>query len=499
MRILRCVAVIFLWNLILHTACNEVNYKLISDRKQWADADKDCRSRDGTLVVLDTHDRVMAIQAAGVLETGRPVWTTAYRQHSPWVWVEGCFSAPFLTKTDGTRLAGNQAAECSAACRDFNYAAVKGHMCFCLEDMRELQPLDARECGVRCPGSAGEWCGGDRGAVSVYSLGGVNGYKESERKEDDVELQQSVHEVSRSDWKNCVYILKHDTPVWISSDCRKARPFLCKIYREEGSVIEYKSPRRKTGSWLESRDLCRAEGGTLADLHVNNMEAVLALPDHSEFWVGLYRNTSWTWQTDPVLEFPQWCTAVTEDKLGELHFNTESCSIPHDYICQIPVPVATQKHSPMVAYLVTGSVVWVLAIATGVFVFYMVRRKGCCKRSSGGQTRTSYLDLDESAMTSRNARTRPPRPLSHSYVNSDVSNAPSCSQQRFDSSDPPLKSKGGSEQEDQSYRSTGNEYASVCMSKIAQRDNDFSPMSDDDGACNSGYTNRGSTSTEGYE
>lgn len=43
--------------------------------------------------------------------------------------------------------------------------------------------------------------------------------------------------------------------------------------------------------------MCLEEGGTLADLHANNMEAVSALPDHSEFWVGLYRNTSWAWHT----------------------------------------------------------------------------------------------------------------------------------------------------------------------------------------------------------
>lgn len=62
-------------------------------------------------------------------------------------------------------------------------------------------------------------------------------------------------------------------------------------------MIEYKSPRRVTASWLVARDLCLEEGGTLADMHVNNMEAVEALPNHSEFWVGLYRNTSWTWHT----------------------------------------------------------------------------------------------------------------------------------------------------------------------------------------------------------
>ena len=43
--------------------------------------------------------------------------------------------------------------------------------------MRDLSPLDARECNVHCPGSDGEFCGGEREAVTVYSLGGVNGYK----------------------------------------------------------------------------------------------------------------------------------------------------------------------------------------------------------------------------------------------------------------------------------------------------------------------------------
>jgi len=64
---------------------------------------------------------------------------------------------------------------------------------------------------------------------------------------------------------------------------------------EEGAVIEYMSPRKSVASWTQARDMCRQEGGSLADLHANKMEAVGALPDHSEYWVGLYRNTSWAW------------------------------------------------------------------------------------------------------------------------------------------------------------------------------------------------------------
>lgn len=77
---------------------------------------------------------------------------------------------------------------------------------------------------------------------------------------------------------------------------------MCKLFpvstdRENGAIVEYKSPRNQFGSWMESRDMCKEAGGTLADLHANSMEAVNALPDRSEYWVGLYRNTSWTWQT----------------------------------------------------------------------------------------------------------------------------------------------------------------------------------------------------------
>ena len=61
--------------------------------------------------------------------------------------------------------------------------------------------------------------------------------------------------------------------------------------------MEYRSPSEKTGSWTEANIMCREEGGTLADLHANNMKAVSALPNHNEFWVGLYRNTSWEWHT----------------------------------------------------------------------------------------------------------------------------------------------------------------------------------------------------------
>ena len=64
--------------------------------------------------------------------------------------------------------------------------------------------------------------------------------------------------------------------------------------------MEYRSPSDKVGSWAEANAFCREEGGTLADLHANNMKAVSALPEHSEYWVGLYRNTSWQWHTGKV-------------------------------------------------------------------------------------------------------------------------------------------------------------------------------------------------------
>ena len=77
--------------------------------------------------------------------------------------------------------------------------------------------------------------------------------------------------------------------------------FLATLDKDEGIITEYKSPKNKVGSWTQARDMCREEGGTLADLHSNNMEAVSALPGHSEFWVGLYRNTSWTWHVSKYL------------------------------------------------------------------------------------------------------------------------------------------------------------------------------------------------------
>ncbi|XP_060588434.1 uncharacterized protein LOC132743872 isoform X1 [Ruditapes philippinarum] len=470
----------------------QIKYKHLTDKKSWPDADADCRSRDGSLLVLDTHSRVIEFQNKIMLDT--EIWTAAYRQHSPWVWVEGCFSASFLTKKDGNRLRLNKASECATLCKDSAYAALKGYMCFCIEDMRDLLPMNARECDTPCPGSPGEMCGGQRGgAVSLYSLGGVNGYKESD-KEIAEQLQQTNHEMSRSDWKNCVYILKHDTPIWITADCRKKLPFLCKIYRDNGAIIEYRSPRKKVGSWMEARDMCLEEGGTLADLHANNMEAVSALPDHSEFWVGLYRNTSWAWQTDDIVEKPSWCTSMTEDRTGELHFKTETCSMPKEYICQIPLQVAQAKHSNMVIFLVCGTVAWILAVVTGIVVFYMMRKRGYCKRSSAtgstGELRTSYLDLEEDS-----SRTRPSRP--HSYVNSDVRNQPTCSRP------PPaddLRKPNSSKNQDQTARfqaSNGNEYASVCMSKFDKRGplEQYDDLSHGASAC--GSSNRGSTSTEG--
>ncbi|KAL4229124.1 hypothetical protein ACF0H5_012163 [Mactra antiquata] len=467
------------------TQQNGVQYKFIKNKRSWMDADEDCRSREGSLLVINTHSKVSEFQKRMLLDAQDAIWTAAYRQHSPWVWVEGCFSASFLSKHDGVRISTNKAADCATMCRDSTYAALKSYMCFCLEDMRDLLPLNARACDTPCPGAPAEVCGGDKGAVSLYSLGGVNGYKESD-KEVSEELQQTVHEISRSDWKNCVYILKHDTPVWVTADCRKTLPFLCKIYRDNGAMVEYTSPKKTYGSWMESRDICRKMGGTLADLHANNMEAVNALPDHSEYWVGLYRNTSWTWHTEKREEKPNWCTSVSEDKLGELHFMTESCSIPKQYVCQIPLRVAKAENHQMMIYLICGSIVWILAIVTGILMFYFMRKRGCCKKGSGDHTGSrSYLDLDEQSINtaSTSVQSRP-----HSYVNSDVSNLASCSRPPPSNDVNDGKCKG--QTSGAKYHSGGgNEYASVCMKKNRRSENV------DSADCGKGASNRGSTST----
>lgn len=43
--------------------------------------------------------------------------------------------------------------------------------------MRDLLPMNAKACDTPCPGAPEEVCGGKKGTVSLYSLGGVNGYK----------------------------------------------------------------------------------------------------------------------------------------------------------------------------------------------------------------------------------------------------------------------------------------------------------------------------------
>ena len=54
--------------------------------------------------------------------------------------------------------------------------SIQRNKCYCFDDLRQLLPLDARKCNIPCPGSSSEVCGG-RHAVSVYSIGGVKGYK----------------------------------------------------------------------------------------------------------------------------------------------------------------------------------------------------------------------------------------------------------------------------------------------------------------------------------
>ena len=35
------------------------------------------------------------------------------------------------------------------------------------------------------------------------------------------------------------------------------------------------------------------------------------------------------------MEDPQWCTVVSKDAVGAIHFITKSCTLPHSYVCQL--------------------------------------------------------------------------------------------------------------------------------------------------------------------
>lgn len=121
--------------------------------------------------------------------------------------------------------------------------------------------------------------------------------------------------------------------------------------------------------------------------------------------------------------------------------------------------------------------------------------RGCCKRSDGDgsteQIRSSYFDLEEESPASRTHR-------QHSYVNSEVSNQPTCSQPPpFDELNQKVQSHSKGKGHSARFQaSNGNEYASVCMKKNDKRapPGQYDDLCHVTGACGS---NRGSTSTEG--
>ena len=128
----------------------------------------------------------------------------------------------------------------------------------------------------------------------------------------------------------------------------------------------------------------------------------------------------------------------------------------------------------------------------------MIIFRHCCKRStsdSSGEIRSSYFDLDEESSGSRPSR-------QHSYVNSEVRNMPTCSQPP-PMTDPPAKPSQSKcfDQTARFHSSNGNEYASVCMPKQTRSTDRTLEHSYKNhvvgGACASGDSNRGSTSTEG--
>ncbi|KAK3578797.1 hypothetical protein CHS0354_030215 [Potamilus streckersoni] len=355
-------------------------YQVITQSQSWASADQYCRKNQGSLLILDTKDKITEFLRLAHIDSGDSFWTGAYRKHSPWTWIMGCFSLPKLY-TPAMVSVVNKAEDCAMICRDRLYAALQEQNCICLSDISTLTGLDTHDCSIQCPGNPNELCGG-RNAVSLYSVGGVDAFKGD----------------SIDDWKNCVYILKHDSAVWVTTDCRREMPFLCKIYHK--NVMEYKSTKDTVANWFQARDHCLQQGGSLADLRSSEDDAVTALPNHSEYWVGLYRNITWEWHTAPTEEHPVWCTSMVKDKIGEVHFSTETCSVQHGFICQIstiqPQASTGQKGSHAALYGILGALAWILAIVITVLVIMVIKRR---KRNSFNdelsEIHTNYVDLDE--------------------------------------------------------------------------------------------------------
>ena len=74
---------------LLLSGGSDIRYQRISTRLTWPEADGDCRSRKGRLLVLDSPEKVTKFREQIEIETGEMLWTAGYREHSPWVWVEG--------------------------------------------------------------------------------------------------------------------------------------------------------------------------------------------------------------------------------------------------------------------------------------------------------------------------------------------------------------------------------------------------------------------------
>ncbi|KAL3836432.1 hypothetical protein ACJMK2_021865, partial [Sinanodonta woodiana] len=166
------------------------------------------------------------------------------------------------------------------------------------------------------------------------------------------------------------------------------------------NAMEYKSTKDMVANWFQARDYCLKEGGSLADLRSSEDDAVTALPNHSEYWVGLYRNTTWEWHTAPTEEHPVWCTSMVKDKAGEVHFSTETCSVQHQFICQIstirPQGSTGEKSAHSAMYAIFGALAWILAIVITVLVIVVIkRRKRNIFNDELSEIHSNYVDLNE--------------------------------------------------------------------------------------------------------
>ncbi|KAJ8307257.1 hypothetical protein KUTeg_015341 [Tegillarca granosa] len=149
---------------------DSVPYWYVWKTFNWTEADRHCKSANGSLVRITDQNYMQIRQCVGTSRAWTGAHTKLLPEDNSWIEHIGCFNSSLKEDSPENTILPNSPQQCRVNCQDGRFFAVQENKCFCLNGSantwNEFRKR-AGNCTYICNGNSKYFCGGSD-SVNIY-------------------------------------------------------------------------------------------------------------------------------------------------------------------------------------------------------------------------------------------------------------------------------------------------------------------------------------------